>query len=114
MIRWSALLALALASCSDKKQTAYDPMEGDILFQSLPNAPGMDLVDAIEGATESPYSHCGIVTRDGEEWVVLEAIGPVKETPLQEYIQRGRDHEFWAYRLAKDKRKHIPVALKAM
>ena len=115
MIRWTALLALILASCSGgDKQAAYAPMEGDILFQSLPNEPGLDLVDAIEGATESPYSHCGMVTRDGEEWVVIEAIGPVKETPLQEYIQRGRDHKFWAYRFDEDKRQKIPVALKAM
>ena len=116
MIRWTALLStLLLASCSDAgKQAKYEPMEGDILFQSLPNEPGLDLVDAIEGATESPYSHCGMVTKDGDEWVVLEAIGPVKETPLQEYIQRGRDHKFWAYRFEEDKRKHIPVALKAM
>lgn len=114
MMRWLAVLSLALSACSGDKQTTYEPMEGDILFQSLPNEPGMDLVDAIEGATESPYSHCGMVTRDGDEWIVLEAIGPVKETPLQDYIQRGRDNRFWAYRFDEDKRKHIPVALKAM
>jgi hypothetical protein len=115
MTRWHLLFILALASCSGgNKQTAYDPMEGDILFQSLPNEPGLDLVDAIEGATDSPYSHCGMVTRDGDEWIVLEAIGPVKETPLQDYIQRGRDNKFWAYRFDADKRQHIPVALRAM
>lgn len=114
MMRWLPLLFFTLPACSGDKQTAYNPMEGDILFQSLPNEPGMDLVDAIEGATESPYSHCGMVTRDGDEWIVLEAIGPVKETPLQDYIQRGRGHKFWAYRFDEDKRKHIPVALNAM
>lgn len=114
MMRWLPLLFFTFPACSGDKQTAYNPMEGDILFQSLPNEPGMDLVDAIEGATESPYSHCGMVTRDGDEWIVLEAIGPVKETPLQDYIQRGRGHKFWAYRFDEDKRKHIPVALNAM
>ena len=114
MMRWLPLFFFTFLACSGDKQTAYNPMEGDILFQSLPNEPGMDLVDAIEGATESPYSHCGMVTRDGDEWIVLEAIGPVKETPLQDYIQRGRGHKFWAYRFDEDKRKHIPVALNAM
>ncbi len=114
MMRWLPLFFFTFPACSGDKQTAYNPMEGDILFQSLPNEPGMDLVDAIEGATESPYSHCGMVTRDGDEWIVLEAIGPVKETPLQDYIQRGRGHKFWAYRFDEDKRKHIPVALNAM
>ena len=114
MMRWLPLLFFTFPACSGDKQTAYNPMEGDILFQSLPNEPGMDLVDAIEGATESPYSHCGMVTRDGDEWIVLEAIGPVKETPLQDYIQRGRGHKFWAYRFDEGKRKHIPVALNAM
>ena len=116
MIRWSALalLPFVLSGCGGRDAAAYEPMEGDILFQSLPNEPGLDLVDAIEGATGSPYSHCGMVTRDGDEWVVLEAIGPVKETPLQDYIQRGREHKFWAYRFDENKRKHIPVALKAM
>ena len=34
----------------------YSPREGDVVFQSLPRG---DLVDAIEGITNSPFSHCG-------------------------------------------------------
>src|SRR4051812_17861499 len=49
----------------------YAPQEGDILFQSLPRGP---VVRAIEGATHSPYSHCGIVGQDeGGNWIVYEA-----------------------------------------
>jgi hypothetical protein len=115
MDRWIILFALLLASCSGKdKQGIYHPVEGDILFQSLPNPDGMDLVDAIEGSTNSPYSHCGMVFRKGDRWMVIEAIGPVKETPLQSYIDRGRGRKVWAYRLDEDKRKHIPAALAAM
>jgi len=107
--------ALALASCTGTKQTAtYQPMDGDILFQSLPNEPGMDLVDAIEGATESPYSHCGMVFQEDDNWWVIEAIGPVKVTQLQDYIDRGRDDKLWAYRFKEEHRKHIPAALAAM
>jgi len=41
--------------------SSYSPKEGDIIFQALPNA--SDLVRAIEGITESCYSHCGVVIR---------------------------------------------------
>ncbi len=50
----------------------YAPREGDVVFQSLPHG---DLVDAIEGITHSPYSHCGVVLRDAKgQWVVIESI----------------------------------------
>lgn len=39
---------------------SYQPLEGDVLFQSLPHS---RLVNAIEGVTASPYSHCGMVAR---------------------------------------------------
>ena len=74
----------------------YSPQEGDLIFQSLPQN---DLVLAIEGISESPYSHCGIVTSKNNEWMVLEAIGPVKYTPLYEWVRRGRKEAFSVYRL---------------
>lgn len=75
----------------------YEPKEGDIIFQSLPHN---DLVDAIEGITYSPYSHCGVVLKDDKDvWVVIEAIGNVHETPLLGWIKRGRGGDFSVYRL---------------
>jgi len=75
----------------------YQPKEGDIIFQSLPHN---DLVDAIEGITHSPYSHCGVVLKDDHDvWVVIEAIGNVHETPLLGWIKRGRCGDFTVYRL---------------
>ena len=74
----------------------YEPQNGDLIFQSLPPN---DLVLAIEGISESPYSHCGIVVKKDDSWMVLEAIGPVKYTPLYEWVQRGRKEAFTAYRL---------------
>lgn len=92
----------------------YLPVEGDILFQSLPNPSGLDLVDAIEGSTGSPYSHCGMVFQEDGRWQVIEAIGPVQITPLDEYIGRGRGNKFRAYRLDEASRKRVPAALSAM
>ena len=75
----------------------YSPQEGDVVFQSLPHG---DLVNAIEGITHSPYSHCGVVLRnDKNQWVVIESIFNVHETPLFLWMLRGRDGDFAAYRL---------------
>ncbi|OGV72522.1 MAG: hypothetical protein A3K19_32815 [Lentisphaerae bacterium RIFOXYB12_FULL_65_16] len=68
-----------------------------MVFQSLPRCP---LVDAIEGATGSAYSHCGIVVKSNGKWMVLEAIGPVTETSLYAWVNRGRGGAFDVYRVA--------------
>lgn len=84
----------------------YSPQEGDVVFQSLPHG---DLVDAIEGITHSPYSHCGVVLRnDKNEWVVIESISNVHETPLFLWIFRGRGAEFTACRLDPKYSSSIP------
>jgi hypothetical protein len=87
----------------------YAPQEGDIVFQSLPYS---RLINAIEGATGSPLSHCGIVAKSGDEWVVYEAYRNVEATPLRKFIFRGRDHGFAVYRLRQKYRDHIPAMLK--
>ena len=92
--------------CSD----AYEPKEGDLYFQSLPrNA----VVNAIEGASESLYSHCGILVRKDEGWFVLEAIGPVRETPLAKWIKQARDKHYDVFRLEREHRGNIPAFIQA-
>lgn len=89
---------------------AYQPKEGDLYFQSLPrNA----VVNAIEGASESPYSHCGILVRKGDEWFELEAIGPVMETPLAKWITQARDRHYDVFRLEAEHERNIPAFIKA-
>jgi len=90
----------------------YAPEEGDIVFQSLPHA---DLVDTIEGVTGSPYSHCGVVVKENGGWVVVEAIGEVRKTPLFAWIRRGRGcGRFAVYRLKPGHREHIPKFIEAL
>lgn len=85
--------------------------EGDILFQTLFG----QLCRVIEGVTESEYSHCGIVVKsEGGGLAVLEAIGGgVRETPLYDWVARGRDALFAVYRLKKEKRAHILLMIEA-
>ena len=87
----------------------YTPQDGDVIFQSLPYGP---VVWAIEGVTKSPYSHCGIVGQRDGQWVMYEAIGSVRITPLKEYLWRGRGGGFAVYRLQDEHREHIPETLR--
>ncbi|MDB4673705.1 hypothetical protein OAF27_02710, partial [Verrucomicrobiales bacterium] len=53
-----AFLITFVITASGAENSEYEPQVGDIFFQSLPKN---DVVDAIERATGSPYSHCGIL-----------------------------------------------------
>jgi hypothetical protein len=87
----------------------YKPEEGDLVFQSLPDGP---VVRAIEGVTNSPYSHCGIVAKKGRRWFVYEALGEVRVTPLREFLARGRNGGFVVYRLRDEHSEHIPETIR--
>ncbi len=102
-------LLLLVGGCG-RAHVGYAPSEGDVLFQSLPPN---DMVNMIEGSTGSPYSHCGIVARRDSEWVVIESIGLVTETPLDEWIDRGRDGVVHPYRLRPQYRASIPAFVAA-
>ncbi|MFH1497229.1 MAG: YiiX/YebB-like N1pC/P60 family cysteine hydrolase [Verrucomicrobiota bacterium] len=112
-IRLGALVAILLGLCLHfhvyglAHLLRYEPRAGDIVFQSLPRGP---LVDAIEGITGSPYSHCGVVMRNAEgRWVVHEAIGTVRETPLHLWIVRGRGARLDVWRWKDIGRHDIPA-----
>jgi hypothetical protein len=96
--------------------TKYEPEPGDFVFQSLSHNP---LIDAIEGSSGSPFSHCGIVKKrdvekaQGDKWMVIEAIGPVKETQLAHWIAQGRGSAYVVFRLRDPLANKIPAILAA-
>ena len=90
----------------------YEPQEGDIIFQSLPKISAR--IRTIEGVTESPYSHCGVVIKKNGKWYVNEALGSVHSTSLFTYIQRGRRGMFAIYRLKEEHKKNIPKFINAL
>jgi hypothetical protein len=71
------------------------------------------VVNAIEGASESPYSHCGILVRKGDAWFILEVIGPVRETHLAKWINQARDRHYHVFRLEAEHERNIPAFIKA-
>jgi len=87
----------------------YAKKEGDLIFQSLPFG---ELTTVIEGVTDSPYSHVGLVIKKNGFWYVREAIGEVKDTHLLWWILRGRGDSFSIYRLKKEYQKNIPSLIK--
>lgn len=89
----SVLIAICTVGCS----VGYQPQTGDIVFQDLKTASS----EAIKAATESPYSHCGIVKQEGDGFVVIEAVGPVREIDLESWIESGAGL-FSAFRLKED------------
>lgn len=115
-IRSAVLLVLLATACVRfnvhglAHLARYEPREGDVVFQSLPRG---DLVDAIEGITRSPFSHCGVVMKNADgRWVVHEAIGVVRETPLYLWVVRGRGGRLDAWRW-REMGGRSPLALKA-
>ena len=60
--------------------------EGDLLFQISKSAQS----PLVAFATGSVYTHCGILVEKQGKWYVLEATGPVKLTPLQQWCDKGR------------------------
>lgn len=83
----------------------YQPKEGDLIFQSLPFG---ELTKVIEGATNSLYSHVGLLVKKDNSWYVREAIGEVKDTHLYIWIVRGRQSDFAIYRFKEEYQDIIP------
>ncbi len=69
--------------------------DGDIIFQTSKSSQSK----AIQLATNSKYSHMGIIYENDEEYFVYEAVQPVKLTPLAEWINRGENGHYVIKRL---------------
>jgi uncharacterized protein YycO len=68
---------------------------GDLIFQTSLSGQSK----AIQLATKSKYSHCGIIFNDNGHFYVFEAIQTVKTTPLDKWIARGKNGHFVIKRL---------------
>lgn len=73
----------------------YQPKDGDIIFQSSQSSQSK----AVEQATNSPYSHMGIIFIKNGKPYVFEAGSKVTYTPLKSFIERGKKRNYVIKRL---------------
>ncbi|MBW3519663.1 YiiX family permuted papain-like enzyme [Flavobacterium sp. NKUCC04_CG] len=111
-IMFVLLLVVIASSCKDKPKNNLSHVSsteqtnremhsgeqwknGDVIFQTSRSSQSK----AIQIATNSKYSHCGIIFLDGEDYFVFEAGDQVQRTPLKEWIARGEEQHFVVKRL---------------
>ena len=68
---------------------------GDIIFQTSRSSQSK----AIQLATNSKYSHMGVIYKINGQFFVYEAVQPVKLTPLKEWVNRGENGHYVIKRL---------------
>ncbi len=90
------VLAISLLSFDSQEKNKLF-RQGDIIFQTSLSAQSQ----AIQLATKSNYSHCGIIFKEGENIFVYEAVQPVKKTLLKDWIKRGKNQQYVVKRLKK-------------
>jgi len=84
--------------------------DGDLIFQTSQSAQSR----AIQLATHSEYSHCGILFRRNGEWRVFEAVQPVSETSLATWVARGQGGRFVVKRLRDAQTVLTPPVLRKL
>ena len=89
------LLALVLALPAGAED--LPPLKrGDVIFQNSRSAQSL----AILLATDSPFTHVGIVDFDDSgNPVVLEAVRTTRETPLADWVDQGEGGDVAVYRM---------------
>lgn len=69
---------------------AWQPQTGDIIFQISRSSQSK----AIQLATHTDYSHTGMLVIRNKKPYVFEAVGPVKYTPLKQWIAHGEKGKY--------------------
>ena len=91
---------ICLFGCGQSSDFSLE--DGDILFQDFPSPQSM----AVKIATNSEYSHCGIIFHKNDTPMVWEAVQPVKITALDKWISRDKESHYVVKRL-KDSEKYL-------
>lgn len=94
----------------DTMSTAGELKSGDLIFQTSLSSQSK----AIQLATKSKYSHCGIIFKEGSKYFVFEAVQPVKKTPLNKWIARGQNGHYVVKRLKNADQVLTPETLSKM
>lgn len=89
------LLLVILLACKNTKTDNTTFQNGDMIFQTSES----EQCEAVRIATESKFSHCGIIFIENGKTFVYEAVQPVKITPLDNWITHGKDQKYVVKRL---------------
>ncbi len=89
-------IIILFCSCNQKIDDSQF-LSGDVIFQESESSQSK----AIQLATHSKYSHCGIIYKNNGKTYVLEAVQPVKLTPLNVWINKGKNKHYVLKRFAK-------------
>ncbi len=100
---------IILSACQGEG-TIYNFQAGDIIFQASQSGQSK----AIQMATHSPYSHMGIIYRQGDDFYVYEAVQPVKLTPFSNWVARGEDGHYVVKRMKDSEHLLTDAALRKM
>lgn len=112
------LFVLTIRIMADKPRELVKPktddskefQNGDIIFQASKSSQSK----AIQLATNSKYSHIGIIYKTDGQYYVYEAVQPVKLTKLNEWIKRGENSHYVVKRLKDSDRLLTNENLKKM
>lgn len=77
------------------KKIEQSVQDGDIIFQTSQSKQ----CEAVRIATNSKFSHCGIIYEINGKKYVFEAVQPVKTTLLSEWIKHGEGNKYLVKRL---------------
>lgn len=98
-------------SCKIATQNLLDKTkDGDIIFQSSQSPQ----CEAIRIATNSKFSHCGIIYIIKGKRYVYEAVQPVRLTPLEDWIKGGQNQSYVVKRLKNASTLLTSATLKKM
>lgn len=75
--------------------SAQGYQDGDLIFIESQSAQAK----ALREATDSRWTHVGILFQENSKWYVAEASQPVRTVPLQDFNARGVRGEYRIYRL---------------
>jgi uncharacterized protein YycO len=93
-----------------ERNTSGNFKDGDIIFQTSESKQ----CEAVRIATNSKYSHCGIIYNIDGKWFVYEAVQPVKITPFEDWIKHGKDQKYVIKRLKNAATVLTPETLEKM
>lgn len=84
--------------------------DGDIIFQSSESPQ----CEAVRIATNSKFSHCGLIYEIKGEKFVYEAVQPVSITPLKDWVRHGQGNYYLVKRLKNAEKTLNPAILTKM